>query len=234
MSQILHSILNQTIPSRVIIADNHPEDESECAFPDELRQHVHDVFRWTVNAGASCRFTPAYATNDCEWTIFHDDDIVCQPRTFESLLKYAGELGNVATISLRGQDVIRHQDGVILNKRVVRSGNVDMVDVTNNIHLVKTKHLAYVQLFKWELIENFGYHQCLFHDDLLLSFAIQKHTGYRSWVIPYRLPKSRIHMRIGPNPHAMSAQLGHLKVRNDFVNMAIQLGWKPKIPVQNW
>lgn len=222
---IVHALRMQTIPCRLILCDNHPSDE--FALPASTLEKVDDVFRWKTNLGPPSRFTPALVMHDCEYTYFHDDDIIPGHRALEHFLRHADTLKNFATLGQRGRQCSASPPAEG-RRRIPRNSGYTAVDTTINLHFVRTEFMHHVLDFKWRLLRRFGDAVPVFEDDLLLNFGIQHGTGFRSYLTPEGQSKHELaRKRTLPSPYAMKHRSHHVADRTRLVAMAIECGWHP-------
>lgn len=227
---IVRMIKAQDVACKIYVVDNHEESQPEFALPKKLYKEVTDVFKWQINTGPTCRFVPALVHHDCEYTIFHDDDVSIGPRAYSNLLAQAGEIGQFATISYRGQNIRMGKRSAWLRGKGVRYDRTWPVDVTCNLHLIRTRNITHAINLEWKLLDLLGQSRFFHHDDILLSFGLQQGTGHKSYLVPCR--DGGINMRLrkltrGHTGLAMSADTEHSSVRSQFVRQIVKCGFLP-------
>ncbi len=225
IAPILQAYRNQTVGSYIALVECSPRTQYEA--PPEARNLADVVFTVSENLGPCSRFIPPLAITGYDYVFFGVDDHIPGPRHLEHLLGAAMRHQNqFASIGQDGRCVI---DGE-LRKHRVRVGD-DGVDVTADVivtsELVQTRHIPHIINFRQRMIDSFGDLVPHFEDDLFLGCGIQLATGFPSRVTSNSSKDESWRMRALHAPHALCARPEHYEVRQRFLDMAVQLGWRP-------
>jgi hypothetical protein len=86
--------------------------------------------------------------------------------------------------------------------------------------------LHYVVHFKWELLRKHGDGTWTEHDDILLCQAIQRSTGWPSYLTPNGSMGTSLRMLDLSSNDAYSARANHIEIRSRLIRMSGGVGWR--------
>lgn len=229
MPQVIRAWREQTVKAdHLVVVDNAPPNYYPCHTLDG----VDDVWRMTRNLGCSCHLAPALMlSHRYSYTLFADDDLLPGPKAIETVLVKAKELkDDFATIGQVGRNF--HLDQPIGKRYVYGNAPDGMCDVTCRCSLVRSEGLPIILQFRDCLVETFGDDAADLtdiHDDLLTCLGIQGELRIPSYCFTPTDPSCRlIKTELGSNDDkSVYRRPQHLAERNRFVDMAVQVGWKP-------
>lgn len=235
MPQVIRAWREQTVKAdHLVVVDNSDRNNDGEHYPNAAwRMYgVDDVWRMTRNLGCSCHLAPALMlSHRYRYTLFADDDLLPGPKAIETVLAKAKELkDDFATIGQVGRNFRLDQPS---GKRYVYGNAPDgMCDVTCRCSLVRSEFLPTVLQFRQALVEMFGDEIADLtdiHDDLLTCLGIQGELRLPSYCFTPTDPNCRlIKTELGSNDDkSVYKRPQHLVERNKFVNMSLEVGWKP-------
>ena len=217
VTRLLHAFRAQSVSCRLTLVNVAPEGE----FLDEWRG-LADRVVVIPNEGSQTRFTLS-GLFDCEYTYWQDNDMEPGRRCLEHFLKCAEQTEH---FSVLGQ----------LGRRWPRTGSYDAGDILRGPapvevdfivrgYFIRTRHLHWMEAFRWQA----GYRMPLQDCDLLLSMALQHHTGMPCLLTPDNADvETRANRYELPAPHSVcGAWREHLDRRTAFVRRGITAGWEP-------
>ncbi len=211
----------------LVVVDNSPLTVPYQPYPDPYLTGADDIWRFKKNAGCPCRFAPVMFYN-CKYVIFADDDLLPGPDAVDHLLYVANQLeGCFATIGQLGR---RFNGTNYCTKNYAIEGRVSACDITCRCHLWSAENLSRVIDFRRDL-RLLGFTEARLseiHDDMLLCLGIQRSNGYPSYVLPSNNSKqfSPIAANLDECGKALWRRPNHFIERNQFIQAAINVGWK--------
>ena len=238
---IARAMRAQSVPVKIVVADNHPPvlagADDPFALPAEVADLADDVWRWTTNAGPPCRFAPALMRHDCKYTLFYDDDMVPGPRAVEHLLRTADQLdGQFATIGEIGRRF--HGDAgsgelSYVSRNIRCRAHPVAVDMTCRAHFVRSSTIIGAIHLKWAMLSiahfsstpNKVAEAVAIHDDILLCLGIQRDLGCPSYLIPQPTSSNTLKQSQLPSPWAVGARTEHITQRTSLIWWAEMAGW---------
>lgn len=210
----------------VVVVDNRDWNAPQITW-----NGVRDVFRYQIDQGPPCRFTPAFALfQDYEWILFADEDLRLTVDCIEKL-EDAGAAADrkFATIGVVGR---RHgsDDGhaAYVRRNIKRQqGQTVRVDMTARLHFIDAVSMVMVARLKAHLREHAAPIGLLGEDDLLLCHATQTFARLPSLLLPAETTitcgNRGGRRRDGT---AYSAKAGFISNRTALIQQCQKLGWR--------
>lgn len=210
-------------PDSFVLVDNHPPEESEFEAGRVLSRKFEDVYRFTVNAGPSCRFIGAVFAKT-KYTLFYDDDMVPAKYMLESFINSASDL-NDQFATLGGIARFVHE-GAVRSRNVARSARrCRPVDVTCRAHFMLTEHVPYAIADRIRCQQDGMSGAVLRNDDVFLSLGVQLATGFSSYLSRKTGKADRINSKDLAAPFAVGFNKDHHSSRAELVRWYMRQGW---------
>ena len=217
VTRLLRAFRAQTVPCRVTLVNCSPGGE----FPDEWRG-LADRVLVIPDQGSQTRFTPV-GLFDCEYTYWQDNDMEPGRRCIEHFLEFARRAGDFSVLGQLGRKW--PERGSYEAVEIPREAGPVAVDFIVRAYFLRTRNLHWMEAFRWHA----GYRMPIQDCDLLVSMALQFHTGWPCLLTPQNDDaETLVNREELPAPHAVCGDWQrHIDRRTEFVRRGIAAGWTP-------
>lgn len=219
-------------PCDVVIVDNGPGTSLSAS--GRIPMGVKDVWRWRVNSGPACWFAPALDRHhEYDYILGIDDDLLPGADCVQYLLDCADVLNNeFSVIGQIGRRVRSRRGQFSYKKRNVRRGpEPTPVDIVCRAYFFRASLAGHIALARSQMMAQGARKELYRHDDVLLSLALEKSTGWPSYLIPACPPSAQLIAQELPDAVSsgvsVSANPGHVQERTELIQLFAGLGWTP-------
>jgi hypothetical protein len=160
--RICEAFRQQSSPCRITVIDAAPEPEFEARLdPSTVDRHI----RLRENHGGYNRFL-FLAFHECEFTCFHDDDLLPGSRLIEHYVRNAEQVGQFGVIGQIGRRLVDDHYNSIDTQLGAKPQPVDMVCRSYFVRTANLRHLLQLRFLLSEQAKEID-------DDMLLCFSMQ-------------------------------------------------------------
>jgi len=220
MVAICKSFKEQTYPVRLSIVNVIEDGDS---LPLGCRLLADTIYPLYENFGAYNRYVPMGAY-DCDYTYFHDDDMLPGKRCIEHFVKHANEVGD--EFSVMGQYGRKYFNGSWNGRNVERqAGSFTPVDVVVRGYFVNTFTLWCMDTFRRTALK---YRLPYREDDIVLNAGINFYYGAPCLMtLCDDDPETLINKKELPAPFSNSSNVAlHKESREKTIADCMKAGWK--------